>query len=178
MKTVIVATLLASTSAFAAELDLKSSSVSWEAKKVVAGGHHGTVPVKSAEIKEEEGKLKGGKIVLDLSAADVTDLEGEWKEKFLGHVKSADFFDVQKYPEAILNISSIEKDQAIGTLTIKDKTQPVKITFKQQGKELTGEVVFDRTKYGIVYGSNSFFKNLGDKAIAHDVKVGFKLVLK
>jgi polyisoprenoid-binding protein YceI len=179
MKTLILLSLLTTSVAMAqVNLDMTQSQVSWEAKKVIAGGHHGVVKIKSAQLEDKQGQLIGGKIVIDLKSADVLDLEGEWRDKFLGHIKSADFFDVEKHPEAVLNISKIEGLKATGTLTIKNKTQPVEIQFKKEGKTYSGEVVFDRTKFDIIYGSNSFFKNLGDKAIAHDVKVGFKIVLK
>ena len=38
---------------------------------------------------------------------------------------------------------------------------------------LTAKAAFkvDRTKYGIKYGSGSFFENLGDKAISNDFEV-------
>lgn len=179
MKTLLALSLLSSSLSFAnTNLDMSKSQVSWEAKKVVAGGHHGLVKIKSAQLEEKDGQLSKGKIVIDLKSADVSDLEGEWKDKFLGHVKGSDFFDVEKYPEAELNLTQVDGLIAKGTLTIKDKTHPIELQFKKEGKAYSGEVVFDRTKYNIIYGSNNFFKNLGDKAIANDVKVGFKIVLK
>ena len=60
----------------------------------------------------------------------------------------------------------------------KDKTNPISVSYKKEGKTYTGKMVFDRTKYNIVYGSGNFFKNLGDKVIHDDVEVNFSIVLK
>ncbi len=39
-----------------------------------------------------------------------------------------------------------------------------------------GQLTVDRTKYGIRYGSDSFFDNLGNKAIADDFELEVVLV--
>ena len=38
-----------------------------------------------------------------------------------------------------------------------------------------GEVEIDRTKFGIKYGSGSFFDDLGDRAIYDNFKIKFKI---
>jgi hypothetical protein len=39
----------------------------------------------------------------------------------------------------------------------------------------TAELTFDRSKFDVRYGSNSFFDNLGDKAIKNEIVVSVKL---
>ena len=170
--------ILSATLAQAQSVDLDKSAVTWEAKKVVSGGNHGDVKILKADLVSEKGELKKGLIVIDIASADVKDLEGEWKTKFLGHIKSGDFFEVEKYPTAKLEVEKIKEGKAYGKLTIKDKTHDVVIPFKKTGSTLEGSLVIDRTQYGIIYGSTNFFKNLGDKAISNEFKVDFKLVLK
>jgi len=41
------------------------------------------------------------------------------------HLKSADFFDVEKYPAITFDATSLENDQIKGDLTIRDVTRPV-----------------------------------------------------
>ena len=48
--------------------------------------------------------IKNAEFVMDMTSFTVSDLEGEWKEKFLTHVKSGDFFEVDKHPVAKLEI--------------------------------------------------------------------------
>jgi hypothetical protein len=39
-------------------------------------------------------------------------------------------------------------------------------------------LVFDRSKYDVKFGSQSFFENLGDKLVYDDVDMTVKLVLR
>ena len=103
-----------------------------------------------------------------MDSLTVGNLEGEWKDKFLGHMKSADFFDVAKFPTATLKLSRIKKGTASGELT---KHHPADYL---AGKYV-GKATFDRTKFGIIYGSGSFFKNLGDKLINDQIDVIFSI---
>jgi polyisoprenoid-binding protein YceI len=73
------------------------------------------------------------------------------------HLKSKDFFDVEKYPVATFKSAKIEKDnngfKAIGNLTIKDSTKQITIPFTfdtLNGKQIfTGSVTIDRNDYGV-----------------------------
>ena len=57
-------------------------------------------------------------------------------------------------------------------------TEEGKVFYKKDGKAYSGTLVFDRTKFGMIYGSGDFFKGLGDKMIHNEVKVDFKFVVK
>jgi polyisoprenoid-binding protein YceI len=54
-----------------------------------------------------------------------------------GHLKSADFFDVEKYPTMTFESRSIERDgdnyKVVGDLTIKDQTHPVELVYEHGG---------------------------------------------
>ncbi len=157
-----------------AEIDAKSSSFKWVGKKVT-GEHNGILPLKSSNLKVSAGKIVGGEIVLDISKMTVEDLSGEYKTKFLTHMKSEDFFQVDKWPTAKLVIESVSGNKAKGKLTVKDKTNPVEFSFKKDKEFYSGTLTFDRTKFGMIYGSGNFFKNLGDKMIYNDVTLDFKV---
>lgn len=168
---------LVSFSSFGAEVDVSKSEFKWTGKKVT-GKHYGKVPLKSGTVEMKDGKLISGEFVADLKNFTVDDLEGEWAQKFLTHMKSEDFFEMKKYPDAKLKIKSVKGDKATADLTIKGKTNEVKFDIKQEGNTFSGKLVFDRTKFGMIYGSDSFIKNLGDKAIENDVTVDYKFVVK
>lgn len=172
----LIALILSATSAFAA-VDLAKSEFKWTGKKVT-GEHFGKVPLKSASLVEEKGVLKSGEFVIDLKNFTVEDIQGEWADKLSGHLKSGDFFDVEKYPTATLKIKSVKGTKVTADLTIKGKTNPVTFDFKKDGKTYQGKLVFDRTKFDMIYNSGNFFKDLGDKAIENDVTVDFKVVSK
>lgn len=164
-------------SAFAVDIDPAASTFKWTGKKVT-GQHYGTLPIKSSNLKEEKGKIVGGEIVLDISQMTVDDLTGEYQTKFLTHMKSEDFFQIEKWPTAKLVIERVDGKKAYGKLTIKDKTNPIEFAYTQKSDLYSGTLKFDRTKYGMIYGSGNFFKNLGDKMIYNDVTLDFKVKVK
>lgn len=105
----------------------------------------------------------------------------------MGHLKSEDFFGVEKYPVSKLVISgstSFVKGSAVvkGNLTIKGISNPVefKATYqkKDDGSWFFGNIVIDRTKYNVRYGSGSFFDNLGDKTIYDEFKIKVALLVR
>lgn len=171
--------LLLSFNLMAASVDLDKSSLVWEGSKVT-GKHNGTLRFKSAQLQTNATHaITAGEFIVDINSLSVTDLQGEWKDKFENHIKSADFFDTSKYPTSKLVIEKSDNNNKLyGKLTIKGKTNPITIEYKKDGSEYKGVMKFNRTKYDMVYGSGSFFKNLGDKMINDEVKVDFKVVLK
>ncbi|WP_371815963.1 YceI family protein [Flavobacterium sp. CS20] len=60
-------------------------------------------------------------------------------------------------------------------MTIKGKTNPIAFDLKVTDNTATTKLVIDRTKYGIKYGSGSFFDNLGDRTIYDEFKLDIKL---
>lgn len=168
---------MASLTAFGADVDLKNSVFQWTGKKVT-GQHTGKIFLKSGSVEVEKEKLTGGSFVIDVNTVTVEDLSGEWKDKFLTHMKSPDFFTVDKFPEAKLVIKSVKGNDVTADLTIKGKTNTVNFKYKKDGNAFSGTLVFDRTKFDMVYGSGDFFKGLGDKMIYNDVTLEFKVVTK
>lgn len=177
MKFLIAAlTLSIGMAAVAAEVDVKKSEFKWTATKVT-GKHFGKLPVKKAALEvSKKGKVKGGEFVLDLKNFTVDDLSGKWAKKFLKHMKSADFFEISEHPDAKLVLTKLKKGKATGKLTIKGKTKTVKFPYTLKDGVYSGTMKFDRTKFDMKYGSKSFFKSLGDKAIDNEVVVDFKVV--
>lgn len=176
-KLLTLITLMSLSSAYAVDVDLTKSKLNWKGTKVT-GKHIGTINLQSAKVKDEKGNLKSGEFVVKMESVSVSDLNGKWKEKFLTHIKSADFFEVKKYPTAKLVLKELKGTKAKGDLTIKGITHPVMFKMLKKGKEYTGKLKFDRTKFKMVYGSGDFFKGLGDKMIHNEINLDFKIVLK
>ncbi|TYA71638.1 YceI family protein [Seonamhaeicola marinus] len=151
------------------EVKTKKSKVTWKGYKVT-GSHEGTIDLKSGFLTFKGKTLVGGEFVMDMTSINTTDLEGEYKGKLDGHLKSKDFFGVATYPTAGLVFTDVESSGANtynvkADLTIKGKTNPVAFTINVKGNKATVSLKVDRTKYDIRYGSASFFDNLKDKAI-------------
>ncbi len=161
------------------KIDAKKSTFNWKGTKKIGGGQHvGTISLKSATAKVEKDQVVAGEFVMDMNSINVTDLEGKKKNDFLGHMKSDDFFNTEKFPEAKLVITGpAGKDKVKAKLTIRDKTEPIEIQFKKTGNVYTGKLQFDRSKFGVNYGSATIFEKLTlDKVINNEVDLEFNIV--
>lgn len=167
-------------------LDLEESVIVWKARKVT-GAHDGTVKLQSGNLEFTNGMLSGGSFVIDMNTIDCRDLQGEWKDKLVGHLKSPDFFGVEKFPTSkftITNVISRGKPgeyKIVGNLTIKETTKEIKFNalIDDGGETRTGtaSITIDRSEYDIRYGSGTFFDNLGDKTIYDEFDLEVSLVM-
>ncbi|RZA06424.1 MAG: YceI family protein, partial [Proteobacteria bacterium] len=75
------------------------SKVTWEGKKKIGDAHHGELTVKSGKLIVANGKLTGGDFEVDMTSLKVSDLTDEgMNKKLTGHLRSDDFFSVDKHP--------------------------------------------------------------------------------
>ena len=165
------------------KVDTKASKVHWTGKKVT-GEHTGYVSVDDGTLMMKNGELTGAKIHMDMNTIVCTDLEGEWNEKLVGHLKSDDFFSVDKHPIAKFEAKSFKKSgmnhEVVGDLTIKgithEVTFPVEVKMDGDKFMANGTAKFDRTKWDIRFRSGKFFSDLGDNLIYDDFEIKFELV--
>lgn len=167
------------------KVDPQQSKLTWVGKKVT-GEHNGTVPVTGGTVLVSGQKLKSAQVEANLRALTVADLtDAGYNAKLTTHLKSEDFFNVEKYPTARLELVSVtpkggDQYDVVGKLTIKAITEEVAFpaTVKIDGGKLTAnaKVAVDRTKYDIKFRSKSFFSDLGDKAIHDDFTLDVALV--
>ncbi|HEY8280627.1 MAG TPA: YceI family protein [Bdellovibrionota bacterium] len=155
------------------------SVAKWEGKKI-GGAHQGELKFKGGELMVDKGALVGGKVEIDMTSLKNTDLtDGEYNAKLVNHLKSDDFFSVEKHPTATLKITKVEKKggktMVTGDLTIKGMTHPVtfpaEVSVDKGQVKAKGEMTVDRTLYDIRFRSAKFFENLGDKVIKDNFTV-------
>ncbi|NIJ46099.1 polyisoprenoid-binding protein YceI [Wenyingzhuangia heitensis] len=156
-------------------IDVKKSTIKWVGKKVT-GEHNGTINFKEGDVELKQGKLVGGSFTVNMNTINVQDLEGEYKGKLEGHLKSDDFFGVATHPTATFVITSVEGNTVKGDLSIKGHTEKKAFTLTKKGNTISGDVKIDRTKFDIRYGSASFFDNLKDKAINDEFELSVNIV--
>ena len=112
-----------------------------------------------------------GSFVVDMTSITNTDLkDDDSNQKLVGHLKSDDFFGVEKYPTATFDLKestkfSNGKATVSGEITIKGKKENISFEVERSGKEYSATVDIDRSKFDVRYGSKKFFDNLGDRAI-------------
>ena len=148
----------------------------------VGKSHSGDIAIKSGSVEMNGTALTGGSFILDMTSLKTGD-----SPKLQGHLRSPDFFDVDKFQEGQFKITKVEeiKDakagpthKIFGQLTIKGKTNPEEFlaTVSKQGKGFAAKVeteIKDRTQYDIVYNSGKFkaVSVLGDKLINDNIKI-------
>ncbi len=186
-KTIVLLTLLCSILANVGAqtkltADTTKTKLFWLGEKVT-GQHTGTIKLQSGWLTWADNKIVSGEFIIDMSS--ITETENN--KQLLGHLKSDDFFGVSKFPVAKLVITgstSFEKGNAKvkGTLTIKGITKPIDFKAATQKKDdgvwFFANIVVDRTKYNIRYGSGTAFDNLGDKTIYDEFKLKVNLLVK
>jgi polyisoprenoid-binding protein YceI len=187
----LIATVLAlsSMSAFSQtyKVDPTSSKIVYVGKKVT-GEHTGTITLKSGSISVKGDEITNGEFVADMNSLSSTDItDPEYNKKYVGHMTSPDFFDTAKYPESKLVINSSKKTakglEVKGNLTLLGQTKPVSFIvtdIKKTDTEFSGKsnLALNRTNWGLKYGSTSFFKGLGDKAINDEFTLAVEISAK
>ena len=169
------------------KIDSAASSIKWVGKKVT-GEHAGTLAVKDGSFTYTGDVLTAGEVNVDMNTLAVTDIPAsdENNGKLVGHLKSPDFFNVAKNSSAKLVITGSEKTatglKVKGNLTFVGKTNPIefdaKVVKTDASVNTKADVTLDRTKWDLKYGSGSFFKGLGDKAIHNEFTISVDITAK
>jgi len=181
------------------KVDLASSSVTWIGTKPT-GKHNGTFNLSEGIIFVKGDDLVGGKFSIDINTLKVLDIpaEDEGNAKLTKHLKSSDFFDVEKFPRAIFEVVSVETFKAgaatseekekeyvlenpthnvTGNLTLKGVTKSVTFpaVLKVELGKVSAEAKFNINPkdWGIEYGTDE--AKLKDKFIRPTVHIGFKI---
>ena len=170
-------------------VDPEASSLNWTAKKF-GGGHNGTVKLAKGNLNLDGNKLTGGSFEMDMTTIKDLDITKEdSNQKLTGHLKSEDFFSVEKHPTSTFVISKVKpiaKAKAgepnytvTGNLTIKGITNAVTFpaTVKVNGAnaEAVAKIEIDRTKWDIKYRSG-LLGTAADKIIDDIFTMDVKLV--
>ena len=174
-------------------VDTQGTTLLWTGSKSFTGDEHkGTINVTSGNLSVANGKLTAGEFAIDMASIASTDGMDEEKTGMLvGHLASPDFFDVANHPKASFEITAVEDvagDAAIthkisGNLTLrgvtKEITIPAKVNIVDGAVMATSEFTFDRSDFGVNYGSSKIDVNLvKDKVISDDIKLNLNLVAK
>jgi len=187
MKTLLISLLVITLSASTLNAqtymaDVKNSTLKWHGEKVT-GEHFGTISLKEGMLEMMNDQISKGRFVIDMASITCTDLtDAGYNAKLVGHLKSDDFFGVAKHPEAVIEILKstrfVNNEVTVdANLTIKNITHPITFKVKRDGMAYNAEIVVDRSKYDVRYGSGSFFDNLGDNMIYDDFSMTVRVVM-
>ena len=170
------------------KIDTERSVIKWKGSNLFKfNQHYGTVNFLSGEISMNGKAISSGKFVVDMGSIKNTD--GKYNAMLVSHLKHQDFFDVEKHPEAKLEIHQIEHGEnghmeIDALLMIKGISRPIKfsstIEKDPQGSTLKSKFIIDRTRWGISYESKGLVGSVKDDiisdAIEFEVIVVFQLL--
>ncbi len=165
------------------KVDLAKSNTKWHAKKVT-GEHFGTINISNGSLNVDGNKITGGTFEIDMNSIKCTDItDAGYNAKLVNHLKSDDFFSVEKNPKAKFVIKKVEGKgdtyNITGDLTIKGITNsitfPATVKTDANGLNATAKIVLDRSKWDVRFGSKTFFPNIGDKMINDDFEIDLAL---
>ena len=161
-------------------VDVAASSIEWLGTKPT-GTHNGTINIENGVFTTNNSAIESGTFLIDMKSIVNLDIESpEYNEKLVNHLKSADFFEVEKYPDAAFEVTGFEekdnKTMLSGNLKLKEKknnvTFPVMVTTEGDNITITSETfTIDRAKWDVKHQSKSFFSDLGDKFINDDIEL-------
>lgn len=174
------------------DINPDESTLRWTARKTLVPGYEdtGTIGVASGSGTVNSGMIASGIVYFDMEtiAAEQTSHAQFGVDRLTNHLRSEDFFAVATYPTSTLTITTVESistttseiDYEItADLTIKEQTNqitfPVEMGMSEDALVVRGNTTIDRTRWGIRYGSDSFFDNLGNNVIGDEVDISLML---
>ena len=163
-------------------IDVENSKIKWIGEELSGKNHYGSLKFKKGSLNLNNGVIISGNFIVDMKTINVEDLQGGSKQRLEGHLRSDDFFSVEKFSEAVFETKSpavVNKKEGIqilsGNLTIKGITHPAKIEIDDNW---SAKLVFDRSKFDVRFRSGNFFQNLGDKLIYDEIAINAKIAFE
>ncbi|MFN2336908.1 MAG: YceI family protein, partial [Bacteroidales bacterium] len=117
--------------------DPSATVIKWHGEKIVGSKHTGTIDLKEGWLTSDGKLISGGEFVVDMKSIKNEDLkDADSRAKLEGHLKSDDFFGVEKFPFSRLVLTGGSqftggKATVKGNLTIKEATHPVEFTVQE-----------------------------------------------
>lgn len=173
------------------KLSAENSKLNWKGMKP-GGEHYGVVEGVTGSLDLDGNSITGGSFTFDMSTIVCHDLTNEtFNKKLVDHLKSEDFFHVEKFPKAYFKVTSVvaaksSKDglsathDVKGDLTIKGVTKEIAfpVSVKIDGNKVSaksGDIVLDRTEWNVNHMSKKVFANLKDNFVNDEMVVSLDM---
>jgi polyisoprenoid-binding protein YceI len=163
------------------KLDPSHTTIEFTAKHMMITTVKGRFVDVQGTIVADEQNFTESEVTATMKAASI-DTRSEQRDT---HLRSADFLDVEHYPEVTFKSTRIEgtkeKFKLIGDLTIRGTTRPITldVTFEGSGKDPWGGTrasfsahgKFDRRDYGLTW---NVALETGGILVSNDVKINIE----
>ncbi len=174
-------------------IDPEKSVVEWSGRNI-NNRHHGRIAVSEGGVTIQNGVPVAGSCLLDMASIINLDLQDEgWRTMLIRHLKSDDFFDVERYPTARIELKGgaaiagatpgTPNVELAAQLTIKDVTRPIcfpAIIAAQEDGTLKAQAMLDldRTLWNVCYGSGKLYERLGMHLVNDLISIELFIVTK
>jgi polyisoprenoid-binding protein YceI len=175
------------------EVEQSASLVEWTGRNLF-NRHAGTVQLGPGQILIKDGRLVAGHLTVDMTSLRCSDIpDPAMNAHLIAHLESDDFFSVDKYPRAELEIrevdfrSDVRLDEANyqikGDFTLRGVTNPIEfaaVVARKGDGSFTAQALLDldRTAWGATYGSAKYFARLGQHLVNDEFHLQLKVVTK
>lgn len=165
-------------------VDPAHSSIEFQVKHMMVSKVKGAFKDFSADLNLDPEDLTTASLAFTVDAASI-DTRQEARD---GHLKSPDFFDVEKYPAITFKSTNIVADggneyKVTGDLTVRDVTKPITLNVEYEGTSkdpMSGNMVagfegtgkFNRKDFGLNYNA---VLETGGVLIGDEVKLNIQI---
>jgi polyisoprenoid-binding protein YceI len=155
-------------------LDPMHSEIHFKIKHLVISTVTGSFKTFEGTATTDGDSFEGAQVDFSLDVDSLDTNQGQRD----GHLKSAEFFDAEKYPKISFKSTSFTGDKLTGDLTIKDITKPVTLDVEfgglatdfygnvKAGFEVTGKI--NRKEFGLTWDGVT---EAGAIVVGEDVKL-------
>ena len=172
------------------KLNVETSRLEWTGRNLLSA-HCGTLKLRAGHIEVRDGRPISGSFTVDMDSMQNLDMQDpKMREVLIWHLKSDDFFDVQRFPVAELQASKFTpltgarlgnpNFEISGTLTLKgvsnEVTFPAMLAPAADGLlAVDAHFDIDRTRWNVLYGSGKFYEKLGKHLVNDEISLALKL---
>lgn len=157
-----------------AVIDLSASRIFLKGTKMMGlGKHEGEIALRSGYLLERNNQLIGGEFLVEMNSIKVTDIPATDPipiRNLTNHLKSVDFFNVDKYPISTFRIEQIIRNVngdliIIGGLEIKEITNRISFLAEEYENQFKAAVEIDRFNWDIAFSGSWADRMLVDREI-------------
>jgi polyisoprenoid-binding protein YceI len=170
-------------------IDLAESQILWEGSEglaVIKESHNGSLALLEGSLTARGGAIVGGDFTVDMTSLRNADIKSEkMRAKLEKHLKGEDFFDVERFPTAHFEITSVSalpaKDSVLltGNLTMKDVAKsvsfPASVSLDSALLRASAAFFINRKDWAIHYRTE---ESLGDELIRPEIGLRVSIIAK
>ena len=140
--------------------------------------HHASIRVKTSRVELVGEQVVGGGVIYDTTKFTISGAPGEQSPRLVQHVRSADFYNIEPFSTADIDIHSVLWDRLTTSHAIVDQGETRAADASQSGSVYVGKATYDSLKYGSAGAPIVFANRADDRIIKDRVEVEFSIALQ